>query len=434
MNENALNISTKHTDQYSIYEKAPNKPVMCIDMRCFYASCMAMLENLNPFEVPIAVVGNFQQKGSVVLAASPPMKKRFGIKTGSRLYEIPKHPDIKLFEPKMEFFVRMSMEITNLINQFVPKEAIHVYSIDESFVDLTGTEKLWGSPEETAKYIQHCIYNQFQIPSAVGMGPNMLMSKLALDLDAKKDGFAKWTYDDIPEKLWPVAPLSEMWGIGRRTQKTLNNMGIYSVGDLARTDLKTLEKRFGIMGNQLYYHAWGIDLSPLGAPLAEGQISFGKGQMLIRDYRSRSEILAVILEMCEDVARRAREAYQVGRTISLGVSYSRDAFGGGFYRARTIDEPTNDTMKVYKVCWELLDEFYAERPVRQITISISNLESENSMQLSLFDDKKWKRRKLGATMDYLRAKHGTTAILRAVSYTDAGTAVARAQLVGGHKK
>lgn len=121
-----------------------------------------------------------------------------------------------------------------------------------------------------------------------------------------------------------------MWGIGRRTQKTLNNMGIYTVGDLARTDLKMLEKRFGIMGNQLYYHAWGIDLSPLGAPLAEGQISFGKGQMLMRDYRSRSEILAVILEMCEDVARRAREAYQVGRTISLGINYSRDAFGEVF--------------------------------------------------------------------------------------------------------
>lgn len=416
------------------YEHAPNRPIICIDMRCFYASCMAMLENLDPLKVPIAVIGNFQQKGSIVLAASPPMKKRFGIKTGSRLFEIPKHPDIRLFEPKMEFFVQMSMEITNLINQFVPKEAIHVYSIDESFVDLSGTEKLWGPPEETAKFIQKSIYGQFQIPSAVGMGPNMLMAKLALDLEGKKKDFAKWTYEDVPTKLWPLSPLSEMWGIGRRTERTLNNMGIFTVGDLAKTDLKTLEDRFGIMGNQLYYHAWGIDLSPLGAPLAQGQISFGKGQVLMRDYRSRHEILAVILEMCEDVARRAREAYQVGRTISLGVSYSKDAFGGGFHRARTIDEPTNDTMKIYKVCEQLLDEHYAERPVRQISLSISKLESENSMQLSLFDDRKWRKRKLGTTMDYLRSKHGSTAILRAVSYTEAGTAVKRAQLVGGHKK
>lgn len=427
-------VDLNQTEMFSIYEGLPNRSIMCIDMRCFYASCMAALENLDPMEVPIAVVGNFQQKGSVVLAASPPMKKRFGIKTGSRLYEIPKHPDIKLFEPKMELFVRTSMEITNLINQFVPKEAIHVYSVDESFVDLTGTEKLWGPPEETARYIKDCIYNQFQIPSAVGMGPNMLMAKLALDLDAKKTGFAKWTYEDVPKKLWPIAPLSEMWGIGRRTERTLNNMGIFKVGDLANANLQMLEKRFGVMGNQLYHHAWGIDLSPLGAPLVQGQISFGKGQMLMRDYRNRDEILTVMLEMCEDVARRAREAYQVGRTITLGVTYSKDAFGGGFHRARTIDEPTNDTMKIFKVCEQLLDEFYAERPVRHIDISLTKLESERSMQLSLFDQSKWRKRKLGATMDRLRSKYGTTSVLRAVSYTEAGTAMKRAQLLGGHKK
>ncbi len=430
----ALNYSEiDFADSFDVYKHAPDRSIMCIDMRCFYASCIAMLENLDPFKVPIAIVGNFEQKGSIVLAASPPMKK-FGIKTGARLYEIPKHPDIKLFEPKMEFFVQMSMEITNLINQYVPKEAIHVYSVDESFVDLTGTEQIWGPPEETAKHIQASIYSQFQIPSAVGMGPNMLMAKLALDMEAKKTGFAKWTYADIPEKLWPITHLSEMWGIGRRTERTLNNMGIFKIGDLAHADLSMLEARFGILGNQLYYHAWGIDLSPLGAPVMQGQVSFGKGQMLMRDYRSRSEILAVILEMCEDVARRAREAYQVGRTITLSVSYSRDAFGGGFQRAHTIDEPTNDTMKIYKVCEQLLDQYYAERSVRKITISLSKLESERSVQLSLFDHKKWKKRKLGATMDYLRSKHGSTAILRAVSYTEAGTAVARAQLLGGHKK
>jgi len=432
MHIHALNYTDFSPEE--LYELLPDRSIICIDMRCFYASCMAMLHNLDPMEVPIAVVGNFEQKGSVVLAASPPMKKRFGIKTGSRLYEIPKHPDIRLFEPKMEFFVRMSMEITNLLNQFVPKEAIHVYSIDESFVDLSGTEKLWGPPEETAKYIQKSIYSQFQIPSAVGMGPNMLMAKLALDLEAKKTNFAKWTYEDVPKKLWPVSPLSEMWGIGRRTERSLNNMGIFKVGDLARADLEMLESRFGILGNQLYYHAWGIDLSPLGAPIAEGQISFGKGQMLMRDYRTRREILTVILEMCEDVARRAREAHQAGRTVSLGVGYSKDAFGGGFLRSRTIDEPTNDTMKIYEVCKELLDEYYAERPVRQITISLSKLETERSMQLSFFDRQKWKRRKLGATMDYLRSKIGPTAVLRAVSYTEAGTALDRSQFLGGHKK
>jgi DNA polymerase V len=417
-----------------MYDNAPQRSIICIDMRSFYASCIASIENLNVMEVPIAIVGNFQQKGSVVLAASPPMKKRFNIRTGSRLYEIPPHPDIRIFEPRMSFFIRMSMEITRLLNEFVPKEAIHVYSVDESFLDLTGTERLWGPPEKTAEMIRDRIYRQFDIQSAVGFGPNMLMAKLALDIEAKKTGFAKWTYDDIPTKLWPITQLADVWGIGRRTEKTLHHMGIYSMYDLAHADLALLEKRFGVMGNQLYYHAWGIDHSVLGAPLMQGQISFGKGQMLMRDYRSRKEILVVLLEMCEDVARRAREAKKIGRTISLGLSYSKDAFGGGFHRARTIDEPTNDTLKIFNVCKELLDEFYAERPARKLTVTLSNIESEYSMQLSLFDEARWRNRKLGETMDRLRTRYGTTALLRAVSYTEAGTAITRATLVGGHKQ
>lgn len=237
------------------YSKFPNKQIACIDMMSFYASCIAALHNLDVRTVPIVVVGNFKQKGSVVLAASPPMKKRFRVKTGTRLFEIPDHPDIRFFEPKMDYFLKMSMSITRNLHKYVPAEAIHVYSVDESFIDLSGTEKLWGDPVQTIKEIQAEILETLYLPSTVGMGPNMLLSKLALDLEAKKTGFAKWSYEDVPLKLWPVAPLSEMWGIGSRTEKTLNNMGIFSVGDLAHTSLARLEKKFGVIGNQLYHHA-----------------------------------------------------------------------------------------------------------------------------------------------------------------------------------
>ncbi|SES13089.1 UV damage repair protein UvrX [Psychrobacillus sp. OK032] len=417
-----------------MHEGLENRKIICIDIRSFYASCAAADAGLDIMNTPIAVIGNLEQKGSIVLAASPMMKKKFGVKTGTRLFEIPDHPSIHLIEPKMEFFVRVSMEITRYLNQFVPSEAIHVYSVDECFADLGGTEKLWGPVEDTIKRMQDGLYNQFQLPCAVGMGPNMLIAKLALDLEAKKTGFAKWTYKDVPQKLWPIAPLSKMWGIGSRLEKTLNNMGIISVGQLANTSLATLEAKFGVMGNQLYHHAWGIDLSELGAPLAEGQISYGKGQVLFRDYRSKEEIMTVVLEMCEDVARRAREAEMVGRTVHLSIIYSKEAFGGGFNRSRSIDEPTNATMTIYKVCEQIFDEFYDHRPVRKLSISITNLEPEYSMQLNLFEEDKWKVRELGKTMDYLRGKYGSSAILRAVSYTEAGTARKRAGLLGGHKK
>ena len=415
------------------YSVLPNRSIACVDMMSFYASCIAVLHDLDVRTVPIAVVGNLEQKGSVVLAASPVMKKKFGVKTGTRLHEIPTNPEIRLFEPKMDYFVQMSMAVTKILNKYVPTEDIHVYSIDESFLDLSKSTQLWGPPEETIKKIQKEIYDTLQLNSTAGMGPNMLIAKLALDLEAKKTGFAKWTYEDIPTKLWPVSPLSEMWGIGARMESNLNNMGLYKVGDLANYDLKTLESVFGIMGKQLYYHSHGLDFSELGAPLIDRQISYGKSQVLMRDYNTIEEVLAVILEMTEDVAKRARDVFQAGRTISLGIGYSKNAFGGGFNRSRTIHEATNDTLKIYEVCKQLLKENYDERPVRHISISITKLEDEHSMQLSLFEKDNWKKRKLATAMDSIRNKYGPASLLRAVSYTEAGTAVKRAKLIGGHK-
>lgn len=410
------------------------KSIICIDMKCFYASCMAMLYNLDVETVPIAVVGNFQHRGSIVLAASPAMKQRFGIKTGNRLYEIPQHPSIHLFEPKMSFFLKMSMNITKLIAQFVPKEAIHVYSVDESFVDLNGTEKLWGSPEQAANLIQQSIYQQFKIKSSVGMGPNMLMAKLALDIDAKKTGFAKWDYEDIPEKLWPIKPLSRMWGIGSKMEKNLNELGIYSVGELAKYDVKDLEKRFGVMGAQLYHHANGMDFSTLGEPISKGQISFGKGQMLMRDYTTNKDIEAVLLEMCEDVMKTVRDAGYVGRTVSLGLSYSRQAMKSSFYRSLTLDEPTNDTLKVYAAIKSLFYRYFEKDAVRQLSIRVTKLEVQNSVQLDLFDTNKERRQTLAYTMDKIRNRYGYNALFRGISLSKAGTAIQRTKLVGGHKK
>lgn len=262
----------------------------------------------------------------------------------------------------------------------------------------------------------------------------MLMAKLALDLEAKKTGFAYWTHTDIATKLWPVRPLSKMWGIGYRTEKTLNSMGIYSVGDLACADVAMLEEQFGIMGNQLHQHANGIDLSDMGSPLIEGQISYGKGQILYRDYIEEKDIMTIILEMCEDVAMRTRQARRAGRTIHLSMVYSKTAFGGGFSRSRSIDEATNDTLKMYQVCLQIFRENFQHKPIRQISLAISNLEEESTMQLSLFDEKKFENRSLGEAMDRIRKRYGYSAIYRGISGTEAGTAIARTKLIGGHNK
>jgi DNA polymerase V len=415
------------------YSCLPKQQILCIDMKSFYASCSAVMLGLDPQTCYLAVVGDIDRKGSVVLAASPRLKKEFGVKTGSRLFEIPNDPRIKIVEPKMATYLRISTELTKLFHRYVPREAIHTYSVDESFIKVDGTSQLWGSAWTIAEKIRDEMEREFQLPCAIGIGPNMLMSKLCLDLEAKKTGIAEWTYEDVPRKLWPVQPLSEMWGIGKRLERTLNRMGIFTVGQLAKYDLHKLEAKFGIMGNQLYYHAWGVDLSEIGAPIMEGQISFGKSQILLRDYKDKEEIKHVILEMCEEVARRARTHRKAGRTVSLGIGYSQDELGGGFYRSKTMSEPTNVTMDLYRTCLQLFEEHYRNKTVRQISVALSNVVDDDMLQLRLFEPNLWKKRELGYTMDAIRSRYGSAALLRSVSYTSAGTARLRAKLVGGHK-
>lgn len=414
------------------YEALPEKRILCIDMKSFYASCAAVILGLDPLKSYIAIVGDKEREGSVVLAASPKLKADFGIQTGSRLFQIPNDPRIHLIHPKMTVYLRISTEITRLLNRYVPKESIHVYSVDESFIEADGSEKLWGDAKELAKKITEDLKRQFSLPCAVGIGPNMLMAKLCLDLEAKRKGIAEWTYDDVKTKLWPISPLSKMWGIGARLEKTLNRMGIFTVGQLANYPLELLEKKFGIMGNQLYYHAWGVDLSDIGAPLMEGQISFGKSQILLRDYADPEEVKCVILEMCEEVAKRAREHRKAGRTVSLGIGYSKNEGGGGFYRSKTMDEPTNITMDLYHTCLSLFDRFYEGKTVRKISIALSNIEEDDTMQLDLFRPNRMKEHRLGYVMDAIRNKHGSDVLLRAVSYTKAGTSLRRSKLIGGH--
>ena len=415
------------------YSVLPHQHILCVDMKSFYASCSAVIQGLDPLNCYLAVVGDKNRQGSIVLAASPLMKSEFGIKTGNRMFEIPKDERIILEEPKMATYLRISTEITRLFHRYVPKEDIHTYSVDESFLRVDGVLSLWGSAEKIAAKIQSDIEREFQLPCAIGIGPNMLLAKLCLDLEAKKKGIATWTYKDVKTKLWPISPLSKMWGIGRRVEKTLNSMGIFTVAHLANYNLKLLEKKFGVMGNQLYHHAWGIDLSEIGAPMMEGQISFSKSQVLLRDYKEEQEIKQVILEMCEEVARRARVHRKAGRTVSLGISYSKDEWGGGFLRSRSVKVPTNITMDLYQICLQIFQENYEGKTVRKITLALSNIEDDNCMQLTLFEPNQWKKRELGYAVDRIRGRFGSKSLLRAVSYTEAGTTVYRSKLVGGHK-
>ncbi|RYG74630.1 DNA polymerase IV [Lentibacillus lipolyticus] len=413
------------------YANYPRNDVLCIDMRSFYASVEAVKRGLDPMTVQLAVVGDVNRSGSIVLAASPALKKKHGISNVSRYFELPDDLDIVIAPAHMADYLQISLEITKLINQYVPKEAIHPYSVDEVWVTVNGVERWFGGRWEVAASIKQDILENFGITCSIGIGDNKFLAKVVMDLYAKKAGIAECTYEDVEAKLWPV-PVQDIWGIGRRMQRNLNRMGIVTLGQLANFPLKQLKKRFGVMGEQLYWHAWGVDLSPVfGNFTKTEQKGFGHGISLLRDY-SGDEVAICILDLCEEVCRRARTANKAGKTVHLGIAYAKET-EGGFSRSRSVSVPTNITMDVYGICMQLFNEFYdGISNIRHVDVTLGNLCENGETQLNLFDDKP-KKKDIGYVMDAIRDKYGSTAILRASSYTDAGITLGRSKKIGGHQ-
>ncbi|HAM79653.1 DNA polymerase IV [Ornithinibacillus bavariensis] len=412
------------------YSSFPRHDVLCIDMRSFYASVEAVKLKLDPMKDLLAVVGDPSRSGSIVLAASPALKEKYGISNVSRFFELPKDPNIHIVPAHMADYLEVSVEITRLINQYAPKEAIHQYSVDEVWVTLNGLGRLFGDAREIARQIKQDILESFGITCSIGIGDNKFLAKVVMDLHAKKVGIAECRYEDVEEKLWPF-PVEKIWGIGNRMKKNLNRMGIITLGQLARFDLNHLKKRFGIMGEQLYWHAWGVDLSPVyGDFVKHEQKGFGHGIALLRDY-TKNDVAVCILDLCEEVCRRARTAGKTGKTIHLGIAYSKET-GGGFSRSRSISIPTNVTMDVYHVCMQLFHEFYdGHSNIRHVYVTLDNLYEKAETQLNLFENRS-KKTDIGYVMDAIRDKYGATAILRASSYTDAGITIDRSKKIGGH--
>jgi DNA polymerase V len=418
-------------EQYRIY-----RDILCIDLKSFYASVECAIRGLNPFTTPLVVADKSRSNGSVVLAVTPYLKRR-GIPSRCRLYELPDDLGIIYAKPRMGTYLEYSTKIIGIYLDYVALEDIHIYSVDEVFLDVTSYLSYYKtSKEELASKILQDIYDQTYIPATCGIGPNMLISKLALDLESKSSPnfIASWTYEDIPKKLWPLKPLSKMWGIGHNMERNLNRLGIYSVGDLANFSRKKLKRFYGVIGEELYFHAHGIDQSIISEKLVYKPVekSVGMGQMLFKDYEG-DEILQIFLEMTDEVTKRLREKNKKAYTVHLGIMYSK-SHPGGFSRQITLPFPTMSEAEIYNACLALFDEFYDGSPIRKVSIRLSQLVEEIHIQLNLFEDvnKKLTEQKLGRSLDHIRLKYGKTSVFRGSSLTEASTFLSRSKMIGGH--
>ena len=407
---------------------------LCIDLKSFFASAECLDRGLNPFTTPLVVANPTQGNGAITLAVTPYLKT-LGVKSRGRLYEIPKNIKYMIAKPRMSLYLAKSREVVEVYLKYVSLEDLHIYSIDECFLDVTNYLKMYEKSDyELALDILEDVRKETGLTATCGIGPNMLLSKLSMDIEAKhnKDFIAKWTYDDIPTKLWPIHPLSKVWGIGPRMEANLNRLGIYSMYDLAHYDRHKLKQKFGVIGTELWNHANGIDLSLIGDMEKTTDKSYSHSQVLFKDYNGNN-IKIIIREMVEVVTMRLHKNHVTSSLIGLGIGYSKDV-GGSFYHQIKLDQPTDIESVILANALMIFDKYYEDLPIRKVTVSCGKLQEKSGVQLNIFDniEKIREQEQINEAILEIKDKYGKNALLKASSLLDDSTIQERNKKIGGH--
>lgn len=426
---------------YFDYEKEPSRDILCIDCKSFYASVECIERGLHPLKTMLVVMSNADNAGGLVLASSPLAKKELGISNVTRKEDLPDHKDLLIVPPRMRLYMKKNAEINQIYKSFVANEDHHVFSVDESFLDVTSSLSYFHceTAYQLARIIQKKVQKQTGIYTTVGIGSNPLLAKLALDNEAKKnpDFIAEWRYKDVQSKVWSISPMTEFCGIGKKTALRLSYLGIHSIKDLATTDYDRLKDRLGVMGAQLFAHANGIDRSFLGEMQPPKETSIGNSQVLPKVYTSQIEIERVLKEIADQVATRLRKLSVQTQCISLFVGYPTGTIDKdnrkGFSQQRKITA-TNTTKVLAQEALSLFRANYKGQEIRHVGLSFSKLTKTTAIQLDLFADpeKQVQDNKLDCLVDTIRSKYGFSSMVHAASLLDGATAISRASLVGGH--
>ncbi|MBB6451355.1 DNA polymerase-4/DNA polymerase V [Geomicrobium halophilum] len=410
-----------------------SRTVFLIDMQSFFTS-IEKVENSSLDDQPVVVAGDPKIRSGVILAACP-LAKKWGVQTAEALWEAEsKCPYLVVVKPRMQLYLDVSVSIAASLESFT--DEVEPYSIDEIFVEMTNIlPGLGRTAEEAAEMIITKIYRETGVVARVGIGPNKVMAKMACDHFSKKQpgGVFHLHENNLQEKLWPLS-VGSMFGVGMRMARHFQDMGIRTIGQLARANLTDLRKRWGVNGELLFRTAHGRDESPVTIDTHIRRKAIGHHMTLPRDYRSWDEIKVVLLELSEEVARRVRANHYLGTTVTVSAR-GHDFFDrpSGFHRQVKLYDFTNDGNVIYETVKKLFLTHWNRDPVRSLGVSLDGLTTDEERQLSLFYPER-DREMLNHTVDDLKNKYGSAAVLRASSLTAGGQALLRAQKLGGHYK
>ena len=367
--------------------------ILCVDMDAFFAS---VEQKTNPQlkGKPIGVIGS--AKRTVITTASYEARK-YGVKTGMNMWEAKKVcPQLILVIGNNEKYTHTCRELSEIYSQFTPD--FEIYSVDEAFLDLTTTHHLFGGPESIGKSIKQTIQNIFGINCTVGIGPNILLAKLASDL-GKPDGL-QWIKPEDVESTLKDLPVNELWGIGSKIAEKLALLGIRTCGELGRAPSGFLRNKFGIYGEALKAMGMGICNRPIQTEPEDAK-SIGHSMTLPKDIWERKEIEPYLLMLSEKVGRRARRHGYMGRTVALVIRYTDFET---FSKQGMVLDFTDDTHVIYEKVLKILDGIKLKDKIRLLGVSLSTLICDPN-QIPLIEEER-KRNSLLQAMDYVNDKYG----------------------------
>ena len=361
-------------------------------------------------EIPSVVAGDRESRHSIILAKSTPAKK-YGIQTGEPLFQaLEKCPNLAVVEPDYELYVQASRHFVSLLRQFSP--VVEQYSIDEAWVDMTGTERLWGPPRLAAEQMRRRVWEELGFTVNVGISSNKLLAKMAGDFE-KPNKVHTLFPEEVERKFWPL-PVRDLFLVGAATERKLKLLGIYTIGDLAHADVKVLKKRLGKHGETIWHFANGRNADAVTPEPAENK-GYGNSTTTARDVTSREEAHQVILSLCETIGMRLRRDGKCGGCVTVHLRtnefqhFSHQAVLGG---------ATNMTGEIFEAACRIFDEAWdAVTPLRQLGVQVTRLSGEPYRQFDFFSglspQQFEKKLRLDETVDALRDKYGEDVIRRA---------------------
>lgn len=440
--EEAIRRENRKLRAKEVKKMGRQKSFICIDLKSFYASVECVERGLDPFKTNLVVADPTRSQSTICLAITPAMKK-LGVKNRCRIHEIPAGIEYITAMPRMQLYIDYSARIYSIYLRYISKEDIHVYSIDECFMDVTNYLSLYHmTGKEMAVELMDAVMKETGITATAGIGTNLYLAKVAMDIVAKhvEDHIGILNEISYRQQLWDHRPLSDFWRIGSRTEKKLAGYGIHTMGDIAYTSVTSEEwlyKMFGIDAELLIDHAWGLescDIHDIKNYHTE-EHSLSNGQVLMRNY-SFEEAAVVVREMTDvlvlDLVSKGLITGSVTLWIAYDHRYERPS-SHGTVRLTSLTNSSSTIMdEVDKLYQKITDRHTG---IRRIEICANRVMPEGYLQYDLFTDPAAveKEKNLQQAILDVKKRYGKNAIMRGANLLDCSTYRERNNQIGGHR-